>query len=186
MKLADYMALNHITPRQLRWMLGVSSRSTVMRWVRGERVPTSPMIAQIEALTGGAVTLADFHDPSPPNCMWVVLDRKGRQREVFPWSSPGHRPRRVVARPAQRDSVAARPIPKAVANDRKEESDEWPTPPIRKAIWVLGLRAGLDDKFGFQLDGRPVDARRLVAEANRALRQRGKPPIPYPGAGDGR
>lgn len=186
MKLADYMAKHHITPQQLRWMLGVSSRSTIMRWVRGDRIPTSPMIAQIESLTGGAVTLADFHDPRPPKCMWIVLDRNGKQREVYPWSTPEPRSRGKVKRQLPSHTGRNNPLPRTVANDRKEVSDEWPTPPVRRALCVLGKRAGLDDKFGFHLDGRPVDARRLVIEANRVLQQLGKPPIPYPGTGGSR
>jgi hypothetical protein len=33
----------------------------------------------------------------------------------------------------------------------------------------------------FLLDGRISDPKRIVAEANRILRGRGEPPIPYPG-----
>lgn len=113
--------------------------------------------------------------------MWIVLDRKGNPREVYPWSTPEPRHRRGIRRPdAHRDNTQAK-VPRPAANDRIEASDEWPTPPLRRAMAVLGKRAGLDAKFGFKLDDRPVDARRLVVEANAVLRKHEKPPIEYPG-----
>ncbi len=193
MKLADYMNAHSITPRQLRWMLGVKSRTTVVRYINGERLPAPDLMERIHELTGGAVTLADFMDPAPARCARLVLDRHGRRQLVYPWTNIEHHrlPRRVNDNnPPSRD-----PVPLAAAGNHRgavppvrppklgagDDADGWPSPPLKRALEVLGRRVKLAKRGGFLLDGRLVDARRVVAEANRVLLSRGEPPIPYPG-----
>lgn len=52
--------------------------------------------------------------------------------------------------------------------------------PVSRALGVLSTRA-THQSGRFTLDGRPADAMALVRAANRLLRMRKKPAIPYPG-----
>ena len=179
MKLADWMHANRITPKGLRYILGMRSRSTVMRWLSGERQPTPPMMKQIEALTGGAVTLKDFYDPRPPKCLRKIIDSKGRVRIVYPWSIVEYHKPRLAEN--QNDRPRAR-CPSGPCNVPADSTDDpWPSPPLRLALDTLGKRAALTDRGGFTLDGRRIDARWLVIEANRVRARFDLPLIPYPG-----
>jgi len=55
------------------------------------------------------------------------------------------------------------------------------TPPVSRAIAVLGGRARPLDGDGVALDGRRAALALVVAEANRCLLAAGRAPIPYPG-----
>lgn len=178
MKLADWMNIHNLTPRSLKYVLGVNSRSTVTRWLSGERQPTPPMMKQIEALTNGAVTLKDFYDPRPPRCLRRITDRKGRVRIVYPWTEiENHKPRQAENQNDRSRSDRCGPSKAPISPPH----DPWPSPPLRKALDSLGARAAISNAHGFTLDGRPVDARRLVTEANRVRKRFNLPPIFYPG-----
>jgi len=84
MKLADYMYQAGMTPGQLRVMLGVKSRTTVLRYISGERVPNGTILARIKELIGGRVTLRDFYDESPPKCIRTLIDRHGEEHVTCP------------------------------------------------------------------------------------------------------
>lgn len=162
MKLADYCYMHAITPTQLRRMLGVKCRSTVWRWLTNERKPQPATIAEIEAFSNGQVTEADFDDPSPPKCARWVTTRNGQRRMRLPWSPDYHR---ADLEPPPRFAEAF-------------------TPPVERALRVLGRRAAFTKNGVFLLDGRVTDLRRLVKKANELLKAKGLPPIRYPGAGD--
>lgn len=167
MKLADFMHQHSITPQQLRTMLGVKSRSTVRRYLNGERLPSPDLLARIETLSGGLVTRDDFLDPAPPKCVRVVIDRHGQQTRVYPWTELEHR----------RNANDNRRKP--VRNE--SDDDPWPSPPLRRAMDLLGSRVKLSARGGFLLDGRIADTRRVVKAANALLVARGEKPISYPG-----
>lgn len=173
MKLADFMHTHSITPQQLRTMLGVKSRSTVLRYISGERLPSPETMQRIEEVSGGAVTLADFLDSKPPGCVRVVIDRHGREQTIYPWSI-----------------LETRPKPQRAANDNRPDrrrasgsdtEDVWPSPPLQRAIDLLGQRVRHAKRGGFLLDGRIADTKRVMAAANEVLKARGEKPIPYPG-----
>ncbi len=180
------MHVHGINPRDIRSMLGVRSRTTVLRYINGERVPAPEIMAAIHELTGGAVTLADFIDPKPPKCRRVVIDRYGEPHEIYPWTVLEHTHRRENANDNTRDGVTPR-TRQAARNDNDPRSplatpgEDWPSAPLQRALTVLGGRAMLARKGGFLLDGRIADSKRVVAAANRRLRELGQPPIPYPG-----
>lgn len=168
MKLADWMHTHHLTPGQLRRMLGVKSRSTVTRWITGERTPSARLLNEIRDLSGGAVTRDDFFDPRPPGCLRLIADRAGRVREVYPWTEIElHFPQ-----------TGGGPREAAWAGDAE---DVWPSPPLQKALDTLHGRARVTGAMEFLFDGRRIDARRLVAEANRVREKHNLPPIAYPG-----
>ncbi|MCA9304981.1 MAG: hypothetical protein KDA16_00480 [Phycisphaerales bacterium] len=124
---------------------------------------------KIEALTHGAVTLDDFLDTSPPKCLSFVTDCRGVVREVYPWTDiERHRPR----------SLGEQRMP---PSDRDTDGDGWPSRPLQQALVTLQARASVNKCMDFTLDGRPVDARRLVIEANRVRRRYQLPLIAYPG-----
>ena len=189
MKLADYMYQTGMTPGQLRAMLGVKSRSTVLRYISGERVPNGTIMAKIKELSGGRVTLRDFYDESPPKCIRILIDRHGEEHKVYPWTNierrhqfpanDNHPPDSSGSMDGLGDVVLpptdwSRPL-------SVELADPWPSQPLKMAIDELGSRVKPSKRRDFLLDGRLVDARRIVAEANRSRRERGLPPIPYPG-----
>lgn len=166
MKLADWMHERGMTPSELMRRLGLKSRTTVTRYLTGEREPDYVMLKKISDLTGKAVTHADFASSSPPRCAEVVELAGGTLQLVFPWTK-----RRVDWLALREDwSADDRGVPRV----------------IEKAFAVLRGRAGLSDQHGlYVLDGRPIDARRLIMAANRVLRARGKPLLRYPGTGVG-
>jgi len=189
MKLADYMYQTGMTPGQLRVMLEVKSRSTVLRYISGERVPNGTVMGKIKELSGGRVTLRDFLDDTPPKCIRVVIDRHGEEHAVYPWTNIERRHRFPANDNHPPDSsgsvdgigeVILPPthLPRPSSN---ELSDPWPSRPLKMAIDELGSRVKPSKRRDFLLDGRLVDARRVVAEANRSRQERGLPPIPYPG-----
>lgn len=164
MKLADYLHQRRITPAQFRQHLGLHSRSSVNRYLTGQRRPDYPVLQRIIELTEGRVQLADFLDPSPPKCGTIVTLPDGRRKLVFPWST----------RDAELDACLA---------SLEEEHDEPPRPttPVLEAIDTLGARARVVRDGEFLLDGRPADARRLIIAANRLRVASHRPPIVYPG-----
>jgi len=159
MKLADYLYENSMTPGLLRRKLGVTNRSTVWRWLAGERIPQPEMMLKIERLTDGRVTLSDFLDPTPPRCANVVVDERGRKKWVLPWSPGWRDPRRPKEPPR---------------SDRLSE-------PVLQGLRSLGGRAWYTPRGVFLLDGRKVSLKRLMEAANEARAARGEPRIPYPG-----
>ena len=152
-KLSDWIHERSITPGQLRRMLGVRTRSTISRWLTGQRVPNGAMLAKIERLTEGAVTKVDFLDPAPPQCARVVQRPDGSTRWVFPWSGEDEETTNYSSRLSR---------------------------PLLRAIEVLDGRAWYSPRGVFLLDGRLSDPRRVVAAANDVLRARHQATIKYP------
>lgn len=179
------MFRHDLSPSDIRRLLGIRSRTTVMRYVRGERRPSRLILTRIEALTKGAVTEADFLDPRPANCVRVVLDRAGMAQEVYPWTNL----EAVQANRPDNDNQAQHSVieraydigPASVRGGDTRADDLWPSKPIARALEALGPRARVAKRRGFLLDGRLVDAKRIVIAANRVLAASKRPTIPYPG-----
>lgn len=163
MKLADWLHARSMAPEQLRRMLGVKQRSTVTRYLNGERLPSPKLIQKIYEISGGEVMLADFLDTSPPKCAEVVIDEHGDPKLVFPWS-----------RGSAMDSAYQTMM-------RQPKEGETLSNPVTRALEVLGDRAKFTKRGVFLLDGKVSDAKRVVAEANRVLQAEGHDPIAYPG-----
>ena len=164
MKLADFLFQTGMTTTQLRRALGVASRSTITRYLHGERVPTNLVLQKIIELTGGRVQLRDFLTPGNPECATVIVLPGGMKKLVFPWST------------RESDLVAANTVEIARAVEQDNFSD-----PSRKAITALGGRARRLTNGSWMLDGRPSELRRIVLEANRQLKEQRRPLIDYPG-----
>ncbi|MEL6330387.1 MAG: helix-turn-helix transcriptional regulator [Planctomycetota bacterium] len=164
MKLADWLHARGLTPEQLRRMLGVKNRSTVHRWLSGDRVPSRNWLRALETLTDSEVLKGDFLDTSPPKCAVIVLDEHGEPRLVFPWS------RGDDHHDAALEQVLSEPPAGSTLTD-----------PITTALRILDGRARFTPRGVFLLDGRRTDARRVVAAANEVLRHRNLRQIPYPG-----
>ena len=160
MKLADWLFESNVAPEQLRRMLGVRSRTTIHRYLTGERTPRSRVILKISEITCGRVQLADFLDEVPPRCATVV-QIEGRTKLVFPWTERGGRIE-AAERAAGRDP------------------ETWPSPPLAAAIETLGTRVRVTRSGRFLLDGRISDARRVVREANAIRSELGQPEVDYP------
>lgn len=165
MKLADYLFRTGMTTTQLRRALGLASRSAITRYLHGERVPNPTTLQKIIELTGGRVQLRDFLSPGNPECATVIVLPNGRKKLVFPWST------------RESDLIAANDA----ENIRAIEQDNL-SEPMRRAVSVMADRARRGPNGTWLLDGRPSDLRRIASEANKRLRQQGKPLIEYPGA----
>lgn len=163
MKLADYLDQYGIPPSVMRQKLG-TNQTSFRRYLTQERKPNLRTMLEIQRLTDGQVRPEDFLDPSLPKCAIVVTLAGGRRKVVLPWND---RAPDLDACPA---AVKAEP----------DESSRF-TPPLQEALDYLGARAKQIGEGWFHLDGRPADARRVVAAANRIKRQRGEPLIRFPG-----
>lgn len=162
MKLADYLFFSGMTPRDAQGLLGIKSRSTIHRYLTGERRPGKTMMRRIHQLTGGKVTLDDF-DGWAPDCATTIRNKEGKLSVVLPWSTRDWR--LEAAHKAGLDAP---------------EEDDTLSEQAKRALRVLAGRAhhlGLDK---FQLDGRLSDLRRVVREANRMIVAHGLDPIEYP------
>jgi transcriptional regulator with XRE-family HTH domain len=149
MKLSEYLILHHLTPSSFAERVGLRSRTTIHRYIRGERYPSAEILKRIEVLTGGLVTARDFGRNCHANDNFDHLPWARRQRRE--WS----------------DSML-----EYWNRGRKQEGDTL-SPPLRRAVLILGERVQVDRaQRNFKLDGRPVGAREVVKAAN--LRQRPK------------
>lgn len=170
MKLADHLYYTtRLTPTRFRQMLGGTriTRSGMHRYLRNERIPRPDIMVAITRVTGGAVQLEDFLDPSPPKCARFVIREDGTQRMVLPWS------------PDWEDAEDLDADPTEPGFEHAQDADELP--PVDRALRTLGSRARLTPRGHYLLDGRVTDIRRLIRAANAVLLRTGQPPIRYPG-----
>lgn len=180
MKIADFLYENSMTPGQLRTMLGVKNRSTIHRYLLGERVPNPETMLKIVKLTRYQVGLADFLDPSPPKCAKVVEDEHGVPRILLPWSPDYPRDDDDPLDVRSPGSPGPRGRPGFPGDPRAPDDDEL-SRPVRRAMRLLEGRAVFTRSGTFLLDGRVRDLKDIMRAANAALAARGEPPIPYPG-----
>ncbi|MBK1859369.1 helix-turn-helix domain-containing protein [Cerasicoccus arenae] len=169
MELATYLIENHLTPVEFARAIGVKSRSTIPRYLSGERMPTGAIVRRIETATGGKVTARDLRH--------TYLERQNRPRftrEIedptpFPWSRHEW----------EEDEEAEAALRTMIAEARE---GDCASPPLQLAIDELGDAVTTDiEQRHFQLHGRLSDAQSLVQFANDARTKRGEPPIDYPG-----
>lgn len=161
MKLADFLHESRMTTTQLRRALGVSSRSTVTRYLHGERTPSLAMMMKIAKLTQGRVQPHDFATPGNPICATVITLPSGKKKLVFPWNTN------------------AADLAAVEALERVRGANDNMSTPIATAIRELEHRV---KRRGDQLwlDGRPSDARRVILAANDRRKRRGETPLAYP------
>ncbi len=174
MKLADFMHEHQIDPTHLRRLLGITNRSTVHRWIHGERVPRPDMMQKIIEITKGAVQLMDFLDQAPPKCAYVIVRNDGTVRWDLPWSRTSEEEIDDIHGLDDRDDSGW--------DGSGGSGGSVPvSPPIRRALAVLGKRAiGIIDGT-YTVDGQRTDLPRLVRAANKELCAQGKSQIAYPG-----
>ncbi len=84
MKLKDWLNFQgRSSASNLAKQLGCT-RSAVSRWATGRGLPTVANVVQIQRLTGGAVTVADFVQPSAPGLdVFSVGSLRGLERELL-------------------------------------------------------------------------------------------------------
>lgn len=164
MKLADFLFQSGMTTTELRKLLGVSRRTTISRYLHGERVPLPHIMQKIIEITGGRVQLKDFVTGGNPECASIITLPDGRKKLVFPWST-------------NKADLAA-----AIATEKKRapEQDNL-SEPLREALKEVSDIVRRRPDGTWLLEGRPADLRRIVLEANRRRRGQGRPLISYPG-----
>lgn len=162
MKLADWLhAQAGMTPSALQGLLGIKCRSTLHRYLTGERRPRKKTMERIKKLTRGKVAETDF-DGKPPKCA-VLVAVNGKTTVILPFSS----------RDARLDLAYRQSLNEPI------EGDDLSTQ-AKRAILILGGRARYFGRDQFLLDGRPSDLRRVIRAANEILVERWLPPIEYP------
>jgi len=62
MRLAQWLKDQDVSVPAFQERIGVRSRNTVYRYLRGEQVPEPKVMRRIIAATAGAVTANDFYD----------------------------------------------------------------------------------------------------------------------------
>ena len=194
MKLADYLYETKTTPTHFRRMLGevVTCRSTIWKYLMGERIPQPRVMVAITLRSGGAVRLEDFLDPRPPQCARFMARDDGTSRMILPWSkgwpTDEHGDPLPPSDVGDHDELQRQELTDAEAlSDDGEPAPHCDgeatdmTQPMERALRVLGTRARFTPSGTFLLDGRITDNRRLVKAANEILLSTGQPPIRYPG-----
>lgn len=164
MKLADYLFRHGLIPQDLQKELGLT-RSTVHRYLIGERIPRPTTMVRVTEFTSGQVQLVDFLDERPPECAAVRVLPNGRVRIILPWTN----------RDSQLEVAHALMM-------RESPEDRQPTWHEQRALHVLGPHAKRGENWTYTLNGKPTDLRRLIEAANRILVKRGSKPIKYPKA----
>lgn len=161
MKLADWIFQNLMTPSTLRRRLGITNRSTVHRWLHGERIAKPEYMVRIKDLTNGEVTLRDFLDPTPPECAVVVTLANGKTKWILPWSHTSEEELDSPHNPhSHHDEVSL---------------------PVRRALATLGRRA-IEQLGGmYRVDGRITDTSGLIKKANQTLHNENREQIAFPG-----
>jgi len=186
MKLADYLALNNLTPADFARSIGLKSRMSVHRYLSGTRIPTRRIMARILEVTSGQVTKADFIDiDSLPDCVQsgasevsghveghgrpaVIQTSEGKKTVVYPWSRFSEIDRIKVDKSFER-----------MMNGPKE-GDEL-SPALAAAITVLGKQVKAKPDGSFIYRGQVIDPKDMVRKANARLHKSGKAMIAYPG-----
>jgi hypothetical protein len=164
MKLADYLFNSGLAPSDVQGELGIKSRSTMYRYLTGERRPRREMMQRISEFTNGTVRSEDFADSRPPDCAVIIRRADGKLSAVMPWSTKDGR--LEAARRSVREDTASSDCPLSTQ--------------LTRALWVLSPRARYLGGDRFVLDHCWVDARRVIEAANRHLVSRGLEPIQYP------
>lgn len=166
MNLCEYLNLYDIRPAEFGRRIGTKSRTTVMRYLTGERIPSKAIQERIYRETNGLVTPADFEESK--NGQKVKIPQAANDDLLHEWG--------------MNCKYSERNVNKAF-NRMMTDPQEWDnlTPPLSKALETLFPRAVFDRKSKeFYLDGRrtrPVD---IVKKANRILKTQRKPTIAYP------
>lgn len=158
MKLSKYLILNDIRPAAFARTIGLNYQTTLQRYLKGDRIPSPDIMNRITEATGGKVTARDFGARAE-------IANDNLVDELLP--DPEYEPRRV-------DRLFRKMMKEPLSGHRL-------TPPLQKAVWILGQRVHMDaHKKNFWLDGRPVGAQDLVRKANEILKQQGQAEIHYP------
>jgi len=163
MKLKDYLLEKEIKLSDFAEKIGVKSRSTISRYVYGERIPAEDVMQRIVAITEGQVTRKDFAD------------------------KPHHRP--SVSHPALRrerlEKTMHEESDQAYLNMLQEPPEGENEPAvITKAVSALLAcdKSRLECQGGrFLLNRRPISHQQLIRRANTVLQRQGQPPLRYPG-----
>lgn len=64
MRLIDYLAMTQTSVEDFARSIGVHEKVSVRRYMKGERIPSRPIMARIVVVTKGAVQPNDFYAPA--------------------------------------------------------------------------------------------------------------------------
>lgn len=148
----------------MRRALGLKGPSTLGRYLYNEQIPVPKVMERIAHITQGQVTIEDFRDSRPPKCLVVLTLPDGKTVRLLPWSRNEQYWRMVAERV-------------------KCDTPLFPEKPAQVVLAEAMLKGRLADRGHglYLLDGRQIDGRRLIAEANRLRLVWGQEPIAYPG-----
>lgn len=169
MKLHEYLITNNLSPAQFANLLKLKSRSSVHRYLEGQ-IPKPENMRRIFEVTNGLVTLHDFLDDREDAIARTRCKASEQDNLPYPWSR----------RERELEASVERRLRRMLLQEPSEGSSL--SRPLQSAVGVLGNRVWMDkEKQNFKLDGRVVDAREIVTQANKILESQGQEPILYPG-----
>jgi len=171
MELSEYLMRSDLHPALFARMVGVKSRTTVHRYISGERLPAPDIARRIYHATEGQVTHHDMMQTYRRRlCLVKSREQDNQQSQIeYPWS--------------RLEEYAERWTQKALQEMLKEPLEgNVLSPPAAKAVAILGERVVMNKRqTSFKLDWRPAGLREIVRAANVALKNEGKDLIAYPG-----
>ncbi len=180
MKLSDYLAKNKISPNKFGEMLGVKSRMTIYRYLNYSRVPSKKMMQKIFELTEGQVT---WHDFSGKDGETAVINEATHFIEEIPVKGKDQKAVKQFIYPWSRIS---REFDKHTEQQFEQMMAEPPegyslSPVLKRAVEVLGKSVTVINDRQFKFEGRPIDIKTLVRNANKVLLAKGENALFYPG-----
>lgn len=178
MQLREYLKQYHLGAAQFARMLGVKSRMTVYRYLRGERIPSAEMMKKIVALTDGLVQPNDFFTVDQPitrsyrQMMESDLVRVEKRIGIL-GSVCGAAGVQIGYGPDQIESGWT---------DFDQRLDDLGVPEsLQMAVKILMPDLQIINSEKFRYRGRVLNPKDLVLCANRHLMEKGQSLIPYPG-----
>lgn len=180
MLLADYLSLHKIPPGCFAQALGLSSKSTLYKYMNGSRRVSPEMAARIYTLTEGHIGPGQIISQHKIGVITIAKQSQQKQFRQAVYCGFGERFIKTI-------------LKKTDAQDN-HPSQEWEryyleqsdVPyPLWRAIKILGQRVECRQSPGGQesliLDGRPSTPFFIVRAANGILQQQGQKAIFYPG-----
>lgn len=170
MKLIDYLHRNNITIKQFAGIAGIKSRTTIYRYVHGQRRPKAELLLRISKATGGEVAASDFADGLDCGELNEELRILKREEKAL---HENFGVRCITSRQWDKTNVAD-----YLAASKTNDNLSYP---LWYALQVLEGRVVVENESKFFLDNKPVPATAIIKAANQVLLSSGRSQIAYPG-----
>ena len=171
MKLLTYLHLHNLTIVEFAYRAQIKSRTSVYRYLTGQRKPTASVMMRIIEATQGQVGPEDF------------TEIEGDQEKLRTDIKNLKRSRASMEDHFGVRCLVAKEWDKAAVDKylKSQKSNDNFSYPIWYALQILSERASQLQNDQFMLDGNKCGAAKIVEAANVMLSTQGKTKIAYPG-----